>query len=104
VIYARKFSTDAVKCDKYNFYLAGVSVRECAARMPVRYGTVYKYGTVRSNFKPKIRWRWYGTLKRICISTIRWYGTVNFSRYWNVVRTFLTPKTRYGTWSTVRFL
>jgi len=29
--------------------------------------------------------------------------TVNFTRYWCVVRTFLTPKKWYVTWSTLRF-
>jgi len=32
----------------------------------------------------------------ILSSTLRWYGTVNLTKYWYGVRTFLTPKKWYG--------
>jgi len=43
------------------------------ARMAVRYAS-----TVRSNFKPKIRYD-----LKMYISTLRWYSMVNFTRYWH---------------------
>jgi len=68
--------------------------------MAVRYGTL--------DFKPKVRVHRSGPLYKIYISTLRWYGTVNFTKYWYVVwprcvHTFLAPKKRYDMCSTERF-
>jgi len=38
-----------------------------------------------------------GSTIRYALNNIHQYGMVNFKGYWYVVRTFLIPKTRYGT-------
>jgi len=71
-----------------------------------QYGTVRKYDTLRSNFKPKVRYVGTVRLKNIhqYVTLVR-YGTVNFAKYWYGVRTCLSPtsKQKNGTVRAVRF-
>jgi len=71
--------------------------------MAVRYCTVSKYGTIRSNFKPKLRY--VGSVRFTECALVRYVGTVRLtSRVLIRAGTkVFTPKKRYGTWSTVRF-
>jgi len=73
--------------------------------MAVRYGTVRKYGTVRSKFKPKLRY--VGTVSFKKYASVRYIGTVRLTLQGTdtnyEVLTLLTPEKRYSWWSTERF-